>query len=920
MAGLIRREDIDAVRERARIEEIVGTYVTLKSAGVGSMKGLCPFHDERTASFHVRPQLGLWHCFGCDEGGDVISFVQKIDHLPFTEAVEQLAGKVGVQLRYEDGGTGRPREEPGRRQRLIEAHRVAEEFYAEQLDSPEGETGRRFLAERGFDRQAAATFGVGYAPKGWDHLLRHLRGRGFTEAELTASGLVSQGNRGVYDRFRGRLVWPIRDITGETVGFGARRLYEDDQGPEVPQHPRDADLQEVPRALRPRPRQAHHRQGAHASSSSRGTPTSWPPTSPAWAPPSPPAARRSAPTTSRSSAACSATPPTPPPGSSSPPAPPAAARSSSPSTATPPGRRPRCAPSRRTSGSRPRRSSRSSPDGLDPCDLRLQRGDAAVRELVGRPAAAVRLRHPVGPRPARPGDGGGPGRRPARGGPGGRRHPGPGAALGVHPRARRLAGHGRADRARGRPGRRTRPGRPDLAARPGPRAGRRSAHAARPRRGRPEGRWDGRQAARGGAPGRCGRRGSDGGFRDGRADGRRPQPYRTAAYRTARPRRGTMPGGQRPPREDPVARLERQVLEVVLQLPQHALGAGFDDLAPDTFTVPAYRGVHDAIRAAGGTLAYGQEVERLRGAAPRRRRRPARGRLVGRAGPRERRRPGGRRHHRARRGAAAGGPARGAGRVRARRARGADPHGPDPRDRRRQGHACSAPTRPTRPTPTIFAELMALENRRRALSGDDDSLGPALRVHERVITTKVVPGQSAGHRRPVSGRRREGHGYGGAAAAWRSSCPLPPPLPRLGCEPWTPRRRRRRRRRRWGRGRRRRRGHPGPAAALVVGVIAVWPTPGQHPRASATRPPSGAVLGAEGRPDVMAPGAGPLTGRLRPQDADGRGDHRRPGRAGPARARRDLGGGRPAHGRAPGARHRRCGDAAWAGCGCSRPR
>ncbi|MPV37941.1 DNA primase, partial [Georgenia subflava] len=231
MAGLIRREDIATVRERARIEEVVGTYVTLKAAGVGSMKGLCPFHDERTPSFHVRPQLGLWHCFGCDEGGDVISFVQKIDHLPFTEAVEHLAAKAGVQLRYEDGGNGRPREEPGRRQRLIEAHRVAEEFYAAQLDSPGAATGRQFLAERGFDRAAAATFGVGYAPQGWDHLVRHLRGRGFTEAELTLSGLVSQGNRGIYDRFRGRLLWPIRDITGETVGFGARKLFDDDPGP-----------------------------------------------------------------------------------------------------------------------------------------------------------------------------------------------------------------------------------------------------------------------------------------------------------------------------------------------------------------------------------------------------------------------------------------------------------------------------------------------------------------------------------------------------------------------------------------------------------------------------------------------------------------------------------------------------------------
>lgn len=235
MAGLIRREDVDAVRDRARIDEIVSAHVTLKPAGVGSMKGLCPFHDERTPSFHVRPGVGRWHCFGCGEGGDVISFVQKVDGLTFTEAVEYLADRVGIQLRYEESGRGngapRPREEPGRRQRLLEAHRVAAQYFAEQLMGPGAAAARAFLAERSFDRSDAERFGVGYAPTGWDNLQRHLQGRGFTQAELVASGLMSQGQRGVYDRFRGRLMWPIRDVTGEIVGFGARRLYEEDQGP-----------------------------------------------------------------------------------------------------------------------------------------------------------------------------------------------------------------------------------------------------------------------------------------------------------------------------------------------------------------------------------------------------------------------------------------------------------------------------------------------------------------------------------------------------------------------------------------------------------------------------------------------------------------------------------------------------------------
>ncbi|MEE1651025.1 DNA primase [Brachybacterium sp. J144] len=239
--GLIRRSDVELVRERARLDEVVGEHITLRTAGIGSMKGLCPFHDEKTPSFNVRPQLGHWHCFGCGEGGDVISFVQKISHLSFVEAVEMLAGRYGVQLHYEEGdGKGGDRPDFGTRRRLMDAHAIAEEFYREQLATPAAEVGRRFLAERGFDRDAAERFGVGFAPEGWDAITSHLRGRGFTEAELTASGIVSQGQRGVYDRFRGRLIWPIRDITGHTIGFGARRLLESDQGPKYLNTPETA--------------------------------------------------------------------------------------------------------------------------------------------------------------------------------------------------------------------------------------------------------------------------------------------------------------------------------------------------------------------------------------------------------------------------------------------------------------------------------------------------------------------------------------------------------------------------------------------------------------------------------------------------------------------------------------------------------
>ena len=222
------------MRERARLEDVVGEHVTLKNAGVGSLKGLCPFHDERTPSFHVRPQLGYWHCFGCGEGGDVITFIEKIHHLGFAEAVEYLADRTGVQLRYEEGGAVRRGVEPGTRQRLMDANRLAEAWFREQLATPEAQPGRDFLTSRGFDRHAAAHFGVGYAPAGWDNLARYLRSSGYTEAELVDSGLCSRGGqdgRRVYDRFRGRLIWPIRDVTGATVGFGARKLSEEDQGP-----------------------------------------------------------------------------------------------------------------------------------------------------------------------------------------------------------------------------------------------------------------------------------------------------------------------------------------------------------------------------------------------------------------------------------------------------------------------------------------------------------------------------------------------------------------------------------------------------------------------------------------------------------------------------------------------------------------
>ncbi|MFL6168642.1 MAG: CHC2 zinc finger domain-containing protein, partial [Ornithinibacter sp.] len=176
MAGRIRAEDIATVKERTSIEDVVRDHVTLRPAGVGSLKGLCPFHDEKTPSFTVRPTVGSYHCFGCGEGGDVISFVQKVEHLTFTESIERLAAKLGLELRYEEGGG--PREggmSLGKRSRLIEAHRVAQEFYAEILldtGRPDARVGRDFLRERGFDGVAAERFGIGFAPQGGEALSR----------------------------------------------------------------------------------------------------------------------------------------------------------------------------------------------------------------------------------------------------------------------------------------------------------------------------------------------------------------------------------------------------------------------------------------------------------------------------------------------------------------------------------------------------------------------------------------------------------------------------------------------------------------------------------------------------------------------------------------------------------------------------
>ncbi|MGD0685166.1 MAG: DNA primase [Streptosporangiaceae bacterium] len=230
MAGRIRDEDIQLVRERSAVDEVVGEYLQLRNAGGGSLKGLCPFHEEKTPSLNVTPARGLWYCFSCTEGGDVIKFVQRIDKLNFAEAIERLAARAGIELRYEQGGHV-PGQEQTQRRRLLQAHSAAAEFYAERIAGAGAAAARAFLSGRGFELTDAARFGVGYAPAEWDALTRHLRGRGFTETELLLGGLAKEGRHGPVDRFHDRLVWPIRDLGGDVIAFGARKLAESDQGP-----------------------------------------------------------------------------------------------------------------------------------------------------------------------------------------------------------------------------------------------------------------------------------------------------------------------------------------------------------------------------------------------------------------------------------------------------------------------------------------------------------------------------------------------------------------------------------------------------------------------------------------------------------------------------------------------------------------
>ena len=222
----VRQSDIEELKERADIVEIIGSYVALKPASAGSFKGLCPFHGEKTPSFNVRSNPAFYHCFGCGVGGDVYKFIQEIENIAFSDAVEKLADRVGFKLTYEEG-----QQESSNRSRFLQINKDAAEYFTSQLESEEGDAARKFLISRGFDQAAAKQFGIGYAPKGWQNLYNHLSNLGYKDEEVVQVGLASKGEKGHYDRFRGRVLWPIRDANSQVLGFGARKLDEDDAGP-----------------------------------------------------------------------------------------------------------------------------------------------------------------------------------------------------------------------------------------------------------------------------------------------------------------------------------------------------------------------------------------------------------------------------------------------------------------------------------------------------------------------------------------------------------------------------------------------------------------------------------------------------------------------------------------------------------------
>ena len=215
---------LDELVARNPIEDVVGHYVTLKRSG-SNMFGLCPFHGEKTASFSVAPDKGIYYCFGCHKGGGVINFMMELEGLSYPDAVRNLAARVGMEVPEDEQYQSRYRQQ----ERLWALHKEAARFFHSQLYAPVGKAALEYAFGRGMSKSILTTFGVGYAPDTWDSLVKAMKAKGYTEEELKESGLVtvSQKNGNIFDRFRDRLMFPIIDVRGNVIGFGGRIIKND---------------------------------------------------------------------------------------------------------------------------------------------------------------------------------------------------------------------------------------------------------------------------------------------------------------------------------------------------------------------------------------------------------------------------------------------------------------------------------------------------------------------------------------------------------------------------------------------------------------------------------------------------------------------------------------------------------------------
>ena len=253
-------ESIERVRTAADMVEVVSAHTELRQRGVRWL-GLCPFHDERTPSFSVDPAEKLYYCFGCQAGGNIFTFLEEKEGLDFRDAVEQLADRYGVELEYDTGG--RDDERRRERERLIGLLSKTATFYGRYLwDSDEAARARAYLESRGLGREVLEEFGVGFAPSAWDRVLTSALRSGFSEAEIQAAGLGQRGRRGMYDRFRSRIMFPLRDARGRVLGFGARAMRDNQQpkyvnSPEGPVYRKGRSLFGIDRA-----RAARHARGS----------------------------------------------------------------------------------------------------------------------------------------------------------------------------------------------------------------------------------------------------------------------------------------------------------------------------------------------------------------------------------------------------------------------------------------------------------------------------------------------------------------------------------------------------------------------------------------------------------------------------------------------------------------------------------